>query len=75
MKMDVLDRIPSFNPITFLKSMVSLNRSANGGMTQEYVQYSSTKYPNGQVVRDVNTVSIKTIMPPSKVGNTVDVRI
>ena len=75
MKMDTLDRIVSFNPITFLKSMVSLNRSANGGMTQEYVQYSSTQYPNGQVVRGVNTVSIKTIMPPSKIGNTVDVRI
>ena len=75
MKMDTLDRIVSFNPITFLKSMVSLNRSANGGMTQEYVQYSSTQYPNGQVVRGVNTVSIKTIMPPSKIGNTVDVRV
>ena len=75
MKMDVLDRITSFNPITFLKSMVSLNRSANGGMTQEYVQYSSTKYPNGQVVRDVNTVSIKTIMPPDRVGTNFDVRV
>ena len=75
MKMDTLDRITSFNPITFLKSMVSLNRSANGGMTQEYVQYSSTQYPNGQVVRDVNTVSIKTIMPPDRVGTNFDVRV
>ena len=75
MKMDVLDRIASFNPVTFLKSMVTINKSASGGMTQEYVQYSSTKYPNGQVVRDVNSVSIKTIMPPDKVGTNLDVRV
>ena len=75
MKMDALDRIASFNPVTFLKSMVTVNKGANGGMTQEYIQYSSTQYPNGQVVRDVNTVSIKTIMPPDKIGTNLDVRI
>ena len=73
--MDALDRISSFNPVTFLKSMVTVNKGANGGMPQEYVQYSSTQYPNGQVVRDVNTVSIKTIMPPDRVGTNFDVRV
>ena len=75
MVMDALDRIATLNPITFLKSMVTVNRSASGGISQEYVEYTSTTYPNGQVVSDVNTVSVKTIEPPSRLGNNVDVRV
>ena len=30
MVMDALDRIATLNPITFLKSMVTVNRSASG---------------------------------------------
>ncbi len=75
MIMDALDRISSFNPITFLKSMVTVNKSASGGISQEYVEYTSTTYPNGQVVRGVDTVSEKTIVPPNKLGSNVDVRV
>ena len=76
MVMDALDKIMSaMNPMTLVKNMVSFNKSASGGLTQEYTQYSSTTYPNGQVVSDVNTVSVKTIEPPSRLGNTVDVRV
>ena len=75
MIMDALDRISSFNPITFLKSMVTVNKSASGGISQEYVEYTSTTYPNGQVVRGVDTVSEKTIVPPIKLGSNVDVRV
>ena len=74
--MDALDKIMSaMNPMTLVKNMVSFNKGASGGLTQEYTQYSSTTYPNGQVVNDVNTVSVKTIEPPSKLGNNVDVRV
>ena len=74
--MDELDKIMSaMNPMTLVKNMVSFNKSASGGLTQEYTQYSSTTYPNGQVVSDVNTVSVKTIEPPSRLGNNVDVRV
>tara|TARA_Y100001973_G_scaffold29130_1_gene44128 strand:+ start:147 stop:398 length:252 start_codon:yes stop_codon:yes gene_type:complete len=73
---DAMDKfMSSFNPMTFVKNVVSFNNSASGGLTQEYTQYSSTEYPNGQVVNDVNTVSVKTIEPPEKLGNTVDVRV
>jgi len=74
--MDALDKIMSaMNPMTLVKNMVSFNRSASGGLTQEDMQYSSTTYPNGQVVNDVSTVSVKTIEPPSRLGNNVDVRV
>ena len=74
--MDALDKIMSaMNPMTLVKNMVSFNKSASGGLTQEYTQYSSTTYPNGQVVSDVNTVSVKTIEPPSRLGSNVDVRV
>ena len=75
MIMDALDRIATLNPITFLKSMVTVNRSASGGISQKYVEYTSTTYPNGQVVRGVDTVSEKTIVPPNKVGTNIDVRV
>ena len=76
MTMDALDKIMSaMNPMTLVKNMVSFSKSASGGLTQEYTQYSSTTYPNGQVVNDVNTVSVKTIEPPSRLGNNVDVRV
>ena len=76
MTMDALDKIMSaMNPMTLVKNMVSFNKSASGGLTQEYTQYSSTTYPNGQVVSDVNTESVKTIEPPSRLGNNVDVRV
>ena len=74
--MDALDKIMSaMNPMTLVKNMVSFNKSASGGLTQEYTQYSSPTYPNGQVVSDVNTVSVKTIEPQSRLGNNVDVRV
>ena len=74
--MDALDKIMSaMNPMTLVKNMVSFNKSASGGLTQEYTQYSSTTYPNGQVVNDVSTISVKTIEPPSRLGNNVDVRV
>ena len=75
MNMDALDRIATLNPITFLKSMVTVNKSASGGISQEYVEYTSTQYPNGQVVRGVDTVSVKTIVPSDKLGTNIDVRI
>ena len=75
MNMDALDRISTLNPITFLKSMVTVNKSASGGISQEYVEYTSTQYPNGQVVRGVDTVSVKTIVPSDKLGTNIDVRI
>ena len=64
----------SFNPIVFIKNLVTLNPFSKG-VKQEFVQHSSTVYPTGQTDKGVDVVSIKTLAPPSRVGNNVDVRV
>ena len=45
----------SFNPIVFIKNLVTLNPFSKG-VKQEFVQHSSTVYPNGQTVKGVDVV-------------------
>ena len=45
-------------PVTQVNTVTNIT---NNQTTQEFVQYKSTEYPNGQVVHDSAVVSSKTI--------------